>query len=284
MSPQDCSLQSCCRPGLLPSILSSPQDCSLQSCCHPRIAPFNPVVTPGLRGTPRGTPRELHAGIRKNRSCLFPVPNSTRAAPKKSVMLVSSSELHAGSSEKIGHACFQSRTPKKSVMPVSSPGLHAGSSEKIGHACFQLRAAPKKNRSCLFPVPNSTRAAPKKSVMPVSSSELHAGSNQKMVGACFLTRQPAKSYGSGHTVAVWHLQPAEPAPRSEFFPGFFSSCPPTGQLQLSCGPLCKVSAKPARQSRASPPTWRHAADVSHQLRSSVRLCRRLAPSCAVSRF
>ena len=37
---------------------------------------------------------ELHAGSsEKNRSCLFPVPNSTRAGP-----------------EKMGHACFQFRT------------------------------------------------------------------------------------------------------------------------------------------------------------------------------
>ena len=56
------------------------KDCLLQSCCHPRIASFNPVVTPGLRGTPRGTPR---GHVRKNGTCLFPVPNSMRAATKK---------------------------------------------------------------------------------------------------------------------------------------------------------------------------------------------------------
>ena len=59
------------------------------------------------RGTPRGaTPKkwdmpvssselhaELHAGqLRKNGTCLFPVPNSTRAATKKWLVSVSSSE------------------------------------------------------------------------------------------------------------------------------------------------------------------------------------------------
>ena len=44
------------------------KDCVLQSCCHPRIAFFNPVVTPGLRGTPRGTPRGQQP---KNGWCLF---------------------------------------------------------------------------------------------------------------------------------------------------------------------------------------------------------------------
>ena len=58
-------------------------------------------------------------------------------------------------------------------------------------------------------------------------------------------------------------------------------------LKMSRLPLRKffpvvlwLSGEPARQSRASPPTWRHAADVSHQLRSSGRLRRPLAPSRA----
>ena len=41
-----------------------------------RIASFNPVVTPGLRGTPRGT---LRGQQPKNGWCLFPVPKSTSA-------------------------------------------------------------------------------------------------------------------------------------------------------------------------------------------------------------
>ena len=43
--------------------------------------------------------------------------------------------------------------------------LHAGNSEKKGHACFQfrtLRGRARKNGTCLFPVPNSTRAGPEK--------------------------------------------------------------------------------------------------------------------------
>ena len=85
-------------PGLLPSILLWPQDCSLQSCCHPRIEGNS------TRNSTRAT--------RKKGTCLFPVPNSTRATRKKRDMPVSSSELHAGNSEKKGHACFQFRTPR----------------------------------------------------------------------------------------------------------------------------------------------------------------------------
>ena len=99
--PQDCLLQL--------------KDCLLQSCCHPRIASFNPVVTPGLRGTPRGTPR---GQLRKNGTCLFPVPNSTRNSTR-------------GNSEKKGHACFQFRTP---------------------------RGQPPKNGWCLFPVRGTSKA------------------------------------------------------------------------------------------------------------------------------
>ena len=58
---------------------------------------------------------ELHAGnSEKKGTCLFPVPNSTRAGPKKWDTPVSSSELYAGRARKDG--------------------------------------------TCLFPVPNSTRA------------------------------------------------------------------------------------------------------------------------------
>ena len=58
-------------------------------------------------------------------------------------------ELHAGNLEKKGHACFQFQTlrgqgPKKWNMPVSSSELYAGRARKNG--------------TCLFPVPNSTRA------------------------------------------------------------------------------------------------------------------------------
>ena len=60
----------------LDSILLWPQDCSLQSCCGPRIAPFNPVVAPGLRGTPRGTPRGQQP---KNGWCLLPGAPDTPA-------------------------------------------------------------------------------------------------------------------------------------------------------------------------------------------------------------
>ena len=59
-----------------PSILLSPQDCLLQSCCHLRIASLNTVVTPGNS-----------------------TRNSTRAATKKWLVPVSSSEAlrkHAG--------------------------------------------------------------------------------------------------------------------------------------------------------------------------------------------
>ena len=52
----------------------------------------------------------------------------------------------------------------------------------MGHACFQFqtpRGQVPKNGSCLFPVPNSTRAGPKKLVMPVSSSELHPAATKK---------------------------------------------------------------------------------------------------------
>ena len=65
------------------------------------------------------------------------------------------------------------------------------------------------------------------------------------------------------------LQPAKPAPRSGFFPGKkcrgcrLSRQPLRKIFQLSCGGTTgKSFGEPARQSRASPPTWRHAADVS----------------------
>ena len=44
--------------------------------------------------------------------------NSTRAGPKKWDMPVSSSELHAGKSEKMGGACFQFRGTSKTVAPL----------------------------------------------------------------------------------------------------------------------------------------------------------------------
>ena len=149
--PQDCLLQL--------------KDCLLQSCCHPRIASFNPVVTPGLRGTPRGTPRG--------------------ATPKKWDMPVSSSELHAE--------------------------LHAGQLGKKG--------------TCLFPVPNSTRAATKKWLVPVSSPR-HFKSTSAT--CAFEHHIPARHrrlrYLARHIPAALparhrSLQPAKPAPRSGFFPG-----------------------------------------------------------------
>ena len=82
----------------------------------------------GLRNFIRGTPR---GQLGKKPTCSSPVPNSTRAGP-----------------EKMGHACFQFRTlrgqgPKKWDMPVSSSELYAGRARKNG--------------TCLFPAPNSTR-------------------------------------------------------------------------------------------------------------------------------
>ena len=73
-----------------------------------------------------------------------------------------------------------------------------------------------------------------------------------------------------------HRSPAEPAPRLEFFPAKKkSSCPVGGQLS-------KVSANlPGRAAPARRHGGHAADDVSyHQLRSSVRFCRPLAPSCA----
>ena len=51
-------------------------------------------------------------------------------------------ELHAGNSEKKGHACFQFRTlrgqgPKKWDMPVSSSELYAGRASK-GHLLYVI--------------------------------------------------------------------------------------------------------------------------------------------------
>ena len=73
--------------GLPPSILLSPQDCLLQSCCHPRIEGNS-------------------------------TRNSTRATPKKWGMPVSSSELHAGSNQKMVGACFQFRGTSKAQVPL----------------------------------------------------------------------------------------------------------------------------------------------------------------------
>ena len=158
---------------------------------------------------------------------------------------------------------------------------HKDASEKIGHACFQFRTPRgqlRKNRSCLFPVPNSTRAAPKKSVMPVSSSELHVGSSEKIGHACFQFRTPRgqqpkngwclfpaappdtparrviriRSYGGGLAL-VRATCPASKPPacracaKVRILPRNFFQLSPhrtTGELffQLSCGPLSKVSA------------------------------------------
>ena len=73
--------------GLPPSILLSPQDCLLQSCCQPRIEGNS-------------------------------TRNSTRATPKKWDMPVSSSELHAGSNQKMVGACFQFRGTSKAQVPL----------------------------------------------------------------------------------------------------------------------------------------------------------------------
>ena len=116
--PQDCLLQL--------------KDCLLQSCCHPRIASFNPVVTPGLRGTPR----ELHRGqLRKNGTCLFPVPNSTRAATKKWLVPVSSSE--ALRKHKC-HLCF----PASHSCPASEPPRRPDCAENTGSASVHSDALP----------------------------------------------------------------------------------------------------------------------------------------------
>ena len=71
---------------------------------------------PLKREAPGG--RELHAELHANGTCLFPVPNSTRATPKKWDMPVSSSELHAGSNQKMVGACFQSRGTSKAQVPL----------------------------------------------------------------------------------------------------------------------------------------------------------------------
>ena len=91
------------------------------------------------------------------------------------------------------------------------------------------------------------RAATKKWSVPVSSSEalrVHSRATLPGIGA--------------------------PSPRSGFFPGKKIS-------KLSSKPTVSANlpgrAAPARHGG-------HAADVSHQLRSSVRFCRPLAPSCA----
>ena len=92
------------------------KDCLLQSCCHPRIASFNPVVIPGLR-TPRGTPRG--------------------ATPKKKWdMPVSSSELHAGSNQKMVGACFQ---PRLTRQPAESYGSYGS----YGHTAWHCATLPR---------------------------------------------------------------------------------------------------------------------------------------------
>ena len=88
----------------------------------------------------------------------------------------------------------------------------------------------------------------------IGVAELYVGINQKMVGACFQFRGTSKTL-----VPLMFFQHHIPAQHRS---------PRQGQN----------SSQKFRRS-ASPPTWRHAADdVSHQLRSSVRLCRTLAPS------
>ena len=134
---------------------------------------------------------------------------------------------------------------------------------------------------------NSTRATPKKWDMPVSSSELHAGSNQKMVGACFHFRGTSKAQVPLVLSSITFL-PGIGASRPRHLPGIEALPSPRQGWHSSqqkknpvvlWGQLSKVSANlPGRA--ASLPTWRHAADVSHQLRSSGRFRRPLAPSCA----
>ena len=79
-----------------------------------------------------------------------------------------------------------------------------------------------KNPTCLFPVPNSTRATPKKWDMPVSSSELHTGSNQKMVGACFQFRGTSKAQVPLVLSSITFLPGIEARPRH--LPSIDASC------------------------------------------------------------
>ena len=105
--------------GLPPSILLSPQDCLLQSCCRPRIEGNS-------------------------------TRNSTRATPKKWDMPVSSSELHAGSNQKMVGACFQFRGTSKAQVPLALssitflPGIEASPA-----------APPARRRSPAEPAPRS---------------------------------------------------------------------------------------------------------------------------------
>ena len=120
-----------------------------------------------------------------------------------------------------------------------------GNSEKMGHACFQFRTPrgqQPKNGWCLFPVRGTSKAQ-----VPL------------MLSSTFL---PGIASRPRHLPGIEAL----PSPRQgEFFPA--KKC---RGCRLSDN-LCEIFFQP---------TWRHAADVSHQLRSSGRFRRPLAPSCA----
>ena len=102
-----------------------------------RIASFNPVV-PGLRETPRGTPRG--------------------ATPKKWDMPVSSSELHTGSNQKMVGACFQSEALQKHKC----------------HLCFRAHSCPASEAS-IPSAPHSCRATCPASEPPACQARAKVG-------------------------------------------------------------------------------------------------------------
>ena len=102
----------------------------------------------------------------------------------------------------------------------------------MGHACFQFRTprgtprgATRKKRTCLFPVPNSTRAATKKWLVPVSSPRHFKSTSATCAFEHYIpARHRRLRYLARHIPAALparhrSLQPAKPAPRSGFFPG-----------------------------------------------------------------
>ena len=99
-----------------------------------------------LRARPRQSLRIGFLGLRNF------TRNSTRATRKKRDMPVSSSELYAGRARKKGTCLF----------PV--PNSTRAGPEKKGHACFQFRTLRWASTWCLSPVPR-----PKKAGRSVSS-------------------------------------------------------------------------------------------------------------------
>ena len=98
-------------------------------------------------------------------------------------------------------------TPKKWDMPVSSSELHA-----------ELHAGQLgKKGACLFPVPNSTRAATKKWLVPVSSPRHFKSTSATCAFEHIPARHRRLRYLARHIPAAparhRSLQPAKPAPR-----------------------------------------------------------------------